>query len=1207
MNVKDRLKSKRYFLPTVLVLLFAVALVATASVTGVFATQAVGATTAQSATYQERGLIGFEGDYALSSDDSPVSVIVTFESQPAAVQIHDAQIEGRSLSESAAERAVEDDHSLFRQELSALFSNVEGARTAPTYEILWEYRFALNGVNIVLPSNMVEEVASFDSVRAIYPDFILELEQPPVVEQVDIDALVYEARADRNPVGMAAGRAAMRADDLHALDYRGEDVVIVMLDSGINYEHPAFEGAFLTIEEMQARGVNINNDYGVNIDGTYYYLGRNFLQGPFEQPINNPSEVRPGVPLATTPTTAGGTNHGTFVAGIMLGRDTGGSGSVLGIAPEARLITYRLLNRTQDASDVATGSMTASMERVVIDRADVVNMSFGVMNNNANAPQSIIVNNVMLANPNMVFIAAGGNSGPDPFTVTTPGPGSKYITAANINIGTTTNLPTNVLCSSQWTVNNSSSRGPAAQSFEIKPELGAHGTNVFSTFPIWPEDCDYVTGQINYGIANGTSAAAPQIAGAAALLVDHSRQSGNQWSANEIKTRMMNTAQPFGENTSQEISVFDTGAGFVDVYAAMRADANVAVHFDRVMHGWVFGEFIPQNFTTTETGSFSFGNVGNLGDTCTLSLLSEPSPNIRTLQASITNNADVGRTFAFDYHFINNPEYSMALTFSHDAWIWVGPGETAEFSVTASVGNREGSVIEEGFFEGYIYVRANPFIRSADCCCEEFTARLPFALVNENTIEVPAYRLSFHICGCCGTSRRYYMSCINVPYGENILDFLTRHHEGFSTDNIICATGRFFTGWDFLYRCSHSNTFIHVPLEENTTMPAGSAQIIPRWGSGHAVQVSAGTYHNLVIDSAGTLWTWGRNNYGQLGLGDAIDRDIPIRVPDEGMSGYGWTEISAGKYHSVGIRDDGSLWAWGRNNYGQLGTGSTSATPALSPVQVSTSEMTGEGWQKISTGDYHTLAAQSGTLWVWGRNNYGQLGLGDTLDRAVPTKIYALGTQLWACAMAAGGSHSAISFGGELWVWGSNDRGQLGLGDFTDRLLPVSVPAPNYPYGHWECVTAGSRHTIARQGDDLWAWGANDQGQLGIGSLSQSVPIPTKVSSARVSGDAWISLDAGEYHTVATRWDGSLWAWGSGSDNRLGMQSALPVTTPTRVQPTTGTGMPRMSAGGSHSLAIGYDGSIWTWGNNDFGQLGVGDTAQHLGHNAVLSLVRYDE
>ena len=449
------------------------------------------------------GLVGFEGDYELPDDDSPVSVMVQFRDETAAVQIAMAEVRGRYLSEKTARRIVEDDHALFQKEIAALSQKHGGF----DYKIVWEYTVALNGVNIILPSDMAAEMADLRSVRMVYPDYTLELEPPPpVADPVPpvspmLSPAMSLAENDsftlRDPMGVAPGRATMRADDLHDEGYKGEGVVVAVIDTGIYYDHPAFEGAFLTIEEMQARGADVTDADGMQIysdkgDDTYYFVGR-VLNNSVETP-NNPEE----------PIGESFYGHGTSVSGIIAGRDTGEAVSVLGIAPEAKLSVY------SDSRGMA--SLLAALERIVSDKADVVNLSYGAAFSSLFNGEAMAVNNIVLANPYMVVTASGGNYHGN-YTLSTPGVSSRAITAANVIVGNHVTNPAGLVYNfypnpEQWS--RTGSQGPVRTSFEIKPDIGSAGESTFSTCapgngfknPALPDD---------YNWFGGTSAASPHI------------------------------------------------------------------------------------------------------------------------------------------------------------------------------------------------------------------------------------------------------------------------------------------------------------------------------------------------------------------------------------------------------------------------------------------------------------------------------------------------------------------------------------------------------------------------------------------------------------------------------------------------------------------------------------------------------------------------
>ena len=736
------------------------------------------------------GLVGFEGDYALNDDDRLVSVIVLFHDNPASVQVLEAQLVDDLLEESVAEQLVEDAHLQFRGELATLF-HVEGAPEARVrpYEIIWEYRIGLNGVNIELPSNRVHELAELDSVRVVYPDVVMEFD-PPTIEPVVQNQL---NPLTTDPWGMRAGRVAMRANDLHALGYRGEGVLVAVLDTGVYYHHAAFDGAFLTLEEMQARGANIT--YEDTIDGIFY--GRNFFRGGYNRPANDPMELDQ---------IGHRTNHGTHVAGTIVGRATPQmNSSILGVAPEANLIVYRMLSAGPNSAWGVGSSTIAAIERTVHDRADVVNMSFGSTAANtgwATALTSVAINNVMLANPHMVFVASAGNSGPNPYTLTSPTPGSRYIGVANAGLGVSNTAHTFQTNPSLWTLAAGSSRGPVGESFEIKPDIASHGTSVFSALPSWNN---------HFGAMSGTSMAAPHIAGAAALLAQYGRNHGGEWSADEIKVRLMNNAIPFGSG----LGAFDAGVGFANVYAAATTDTVVSVNYDRVVQqaGVAFNN---QNFATTRTGSFSFGSVGQL-----LSTTLDPDINLRTLVASIENNSNEAQTYTIEYSFMRNPGNAAMLTLSRRT-VTIAPGEASDFTASMSVaGNVVGANGIAGFYEGRILVR--------NASNGEIVANLPFALANQQTVNVAANELTFNLGGTVENPvTPASIDGINVNVGTGLAYFIDNHHRGFTYQyggfptSGLERVGYTFAGW-------YLDANFTTPLTSETVMPGANTVLHARW------------------------------------------------------------------------------------------------------------------------------------------------------------------------------------------------------------------------------------------------------------------------------------------------------------------------------------------------------------------------------------------
>lgn len=303
---------------------------------------------------------------------------------------------------------------------------------------------------------------------------------------------------------------------------------------------------------------------------------------------------------------------------------------------------------------------------------------------------------------------------------------------------------------------------------------------------------------------------------------------------------------------------------------------------------------------------------------------------------------------------------------------------------------------------------------------------------------------------------------------------------------------------------------------DGTTQDSYNLKLV-QTGSGHDfVTVSSSHAHTAALTADGSLWTWGWNGYGQLGNNSNINSSTPIRV---GAATDFYLDVSVGKFHSVAVRTDGSLWSWGGNQVGQLGNGTTNGSWV--PVRGGQ----GYDWTSVAAGYLHTLAIKrDGTLWAWGENDRGRLGYpisGGNINQVLPKLVGSAGDK-WQKAVA-GYEHSAgIKADGSLWVWGANGEGQLGDGTTTDRDLPVQIMVGS----RWRAVAAGIYHTLAvREDGTLWAWGNQYSGRLGNGNDNGNRRLtPVQIGSAKT----WLSVTAGDLASAATRNDGTLWVWGSG-------------------------------------------------------------------------------
>lgn len=340
-------------------------------------------------------------------------------------------------------------------------------------------------------------------------------------------------------------------------------------------------------------------------------------------------------------------------------------------------------------------------------------------------------------------------------------------------------------------------------------------------------------------------------------------------------------------------------------------------------------------------------------------------------------------------------------------------------------------------------------------------------------------------------------------------------------------------------------------------------------------KIAAGGDHTVVLKKDGTLWAWGLNDSYQLGDGGILAfRNTPVQIGTD----TDWKEVAAGYKHTIALKADGTLWAWGDllrdvEMYQDV------------PLRIGTDT----DWTAVAAGANFNIALKTNgvekTLWAWGSNSNGQLGLGDLgadtyTTQNAPVRI---GTDTTWTKMAAGLSHTiALKANGTLWAWGANGAGQLGNGTYDSKIAPIQIGGDTT----WTDIAAGAYHTVARKSDGtLWAWGNNDNGQLGDGTtVTSNFPV-------QIPGTTWTSVTAGSWHTLARKvelvidWRKTLWAWGINGHGQLGDD-----TTDERHDPVEIPGITwmTMEAGSYFTLALKEDGTLWAWGDNSWGQLGDG-------------------
>jgi hypothetical protein len=311
------------------------------------------------------------------------------------------------------------------------------------------------------------------------------------------------------------------------------------------------------------------------------------------------------------------------------------------------------------------------------------------------------------------------------------------------------------------------------------------------------------------------------------------------------------------------------------------------------------------------------------------------------------------------------------------------------------------------------------------------------------------------------------------------------------------------------------------------------------------------------------LYGWGFNSFGNIGTNDTDARSSPTQV-----GGVIWSSISSSLYHTTAIQTNGTLWSWGINGEGQLGQ--NDGISKSSPTQVG-----GTDWSKVSVGGQSTAAIKTnGTLWTWGTNSTGDLGLNDRVNRSNPTQIGS--DTNWS--LVSFGSYKvcgAVKTNGTLWSWGKNQFGQLGHNNRVYRSSPTQVGSDTtwskistHPYGILAIKTNGT----------LWAWGVNSAGILGINISGNYRSSPVQVGS----NTNWSSIFCqGSAGVMAIKTDGTLWSWGQNGRGQLGHNDRVYRSSPTQVG--SDTNWAQIGGGDSHFIVRKTNGTIYSVGGTGVG------------------------
>ncbi len=362
--------------------------------------------------------------------------------------------------------------------------------------------------------------------------------------------------------------------------------------------------------------------------------------------------------------------------------------------------------------------------------------------------------------------------------------------------------------------------------------------------------------------------------------------------------------------------------------------------------------------------------------------------------------------------------------------------------------------------------------------------------------------------------------------------------------------------------------------------------------------VSSGNNHSCAIRLDKSLWCWGDNSNDQLGHNSA-KQTRPSLVD----SNYDWSSISASDQFTCALKEDRSLWCWGRNDKSQFGNGAT--TKVTTPLLISS------GWKAIATGQAHGCAIKTdNTLWCWGDNSYGQIGNGTIINQPTPFQVTTTGNTTWSAVTTGHQYTCAIALTDKsLWCWGNNETGQLGIGSTAHQSRPVKI---SHATG-WSKVTAGESHTCAINAEDIsHCWGYNNYGQIGNG-------FSTDIERARLFDTSinWKNIASGYSHSCGLKGSSApytLWCGGLNSYGQVGTGSTSSQATLIQLRANKSGAIiadwESLSTGANHSCAIAINDAnhpLFCWGNNNRGQLGdnatLSNAPQHWWPNTRSQVV----
>ncbi len=329
------------------------------------------------------------------------------------------------------------------------------------------------------------------------------------------------------------------------------------------------------------------------------------------------------------------------------------------------------------------------------------------------------------------------------------------------------------------------------------------------------------------------------------------------------------------------------------------------------------------------------------------------------------------------------------------------------------------------------------------------------------------------------------------------------------------------------------------------------------------MSIAACSGHTVILHQEGNVWGWLNNT-----LATGSSPQFAFGRPSKTDRDTNWAAVTTGWHTVAGVKQDGSLWAWGNGPQGLWGDKTLQIT--MTPTQVGTDL----DWESVATGfDFFAALKRDGTLWAWGGNRYGQIGdgtgAGKDYEKAGKKLPVQIGSDTnWVMVAARVFRATALKSDGSLWAWGWNVYGELGDGSYEPRNVPVRIGKND-----WTAVFVGNDHTLAIKRDgSMWTWGENREGQFGDGTkIKKCYPIPVG------QDHDWLMAAGGRDHTLALKKDGSLWAWGLNTSGQLGDGTSVSRLTPVRIG--WSKDWVAVAAGENHSVGLKRNGDVYVWGD----------------------------